>query len=64
MASNRSAARSSTAGRPEPVVTTDEAGLFVPGVVVVVDPDRAEHLGAFVEDALSLEDALEAMDEE
>ena len=35
-----------------------------PGVVVELDPDEAERLGAFQEDALSLEDALEASTDE
>ena len=35
-----------------------------PGMVVEFDPDEAERLGAFQEDALSLEDALEASTDE
>jgi type IV secretion system protein VirB1 len=31
----------------------------VPGLVIEMDPDEAEKLGAFEEDALSFEDALE-----
>ena len=48
----------------QPLVTTDENGLLLPGVVVVVDPDRADELGAFAEDALSLDDVLAAQDDE
>ena len=36
----------------------------VPGMVVEFDPDEAEQLGAFREDAMSLEDALEASSDE
>jgi hypothetical protein len=32
--------------------------LVVPGVVLVLDPEEADTCGAFVEDALSEEDAL------
>ena len=46
------------------VVTTDERALRVPGAVVVVDPERADEMGAFQEDALSPEDAAAAIDEE
>lgn len=35
-----------------------------PGMVVEFDPDEAEQLGAFREDAMSLEDALEASTDE
>lgn len=49
---------------PAPLLTTDELGLEVPGVGVVVDPVRAAELGAFREDALSLADVLAAQDEE
>ena len=38
--------------------------LEVPGMVVEFDPDEAEQLGAFQEDAMSLEDALEASSDE
>jgi hypothetical protein len=55
--------RPATAGRG-PILTTDADALFAPGVAVVVDPDRAEQLGAFVEDALSFEDVLAAQDQE
>ncbi len=48
----------------QPVVTTDPDALFVPGVGVVVDPDQAERLGAFIEDALTPDDVLAAQDEE
>ena len=48
---------------PKPVLTTDEAAFGVPGVGVVVDPERATELGAFREDAVRLEDVLDAQDE-
>lgn len=34
--------------------------LAAAGLPVAVDPDEADEMGAFVEDALSLEDALES----
>ncbi len=60
-------ARASLAKSPaprQPVVTTNLDALFVPGVGVIVDPDQAERLGAFIEDALTPDDALAAQDEE
>jgi hypothetical protein len=36
------------------------ADILVPGAVVEVDPEDAERAGAFVEDALSPEDAEDA----
>lgn len=38
--------------------------METPGMVVEFDPDEAERLGAFQEDAMSLEDALEASSDE
>lgn len=49
---------------PVPLLTTDEVGLALPGVGVLVDPERASEMGAFREDALSLDDVLAAQDEE
>ena len=34
--------------------------METPGAVIEFDPDEADQLGAFIEDALSEEDALEA----
>ncbi|MEW5250882.1 conjugal transfer protein TraD [Microbulbifer discodermiae] len=34
--------------------------LEVPGAVIEMDPDEAEQLGAFVEDALTEEEALDS----
>ena len=39
------------------VVNQKLKDIETPGVVVDFDPEEAEHAGAFVEDALSLEDA-------
>jgi len=44
-------------GRHSPVLPTDYLDLVTPGVVVVVDADEAEALGAFEETALTHEDA-------
>lgn len=38
--------------------------LSAPGYVVEVDPDEAEIMGAFLEDALNLEDAIGALFDE
>ena len=43
-----------------PVVSTDYADLVTAGVVVEVEPDEAEALGAFEETALSQADAWDA----
>ncbi len=43
-----------------PVISTDMKDLLVPGVMVEVDAATAEYYGAFVETALSEEDAWEA----
>lgn len=40
------------------------ADLDTPGAVVEMDPEEAELAGAFVEDALTAEDALEAAADE
>ena len=48
-----------TSGR-EPVVSLDIADIAVPGVIVEVDPDMADELGAFHEDALTDADAWES----
>jgi hypothetical protein len=45
------------------VVTTDSAALGLAGTIVILDPDEAEELGAFEEDALSVAEALLAMPE-
>lgn len=47
-----------------PLFTRDLDLLGVPGVVVSVDPETAEEMGAFEEDALSAEDAIAASTEE
>ena len=44
----------------DPLVTQNLADLTTPGVVVEVDPDVAEALGAFEETALSEADAWDA----
>jgi hypothetical protein len=44
----------------DPIVTRDLADFALPGVVVEVDPDEAEALGAFEETALSDADAWDA----
>lgn len=55
-------------GFREPSQTIDETirqklgDAEVPGAVVYFDPDEAERAGAFVEDALSEDDAREAED--
>ena len=46
--------------RHSPIVSTDYADLLTPGVVIELQPDEADALGAFREDALSLSDALDA----
>lgn len=46
--------------RHSPIVSTDYADFLTPGVVIELDPDQADDLGAFHEDALSLDDALDA----
>ncbi len=38
--------------------STNPADMMRPGYVVEVDHDLADELGAFVEDAISLEDAI------
>lgn len=40
------------------------ADLDTPGAVIEMDPEEAELAGAFVEDALTAEDALEASTDE
>jgi molecular chaperone DnaK (HSP70) len=42
--------------RQEPIITDNMAEFLTPGVIVEVDPDEAEALGAFQETALSEED--------
>lgn len=42
--------------------SVDDVGL--PGVLVVFEPEEAEAWGAFIEDALSLSEAIEAHSEE
>jgi hypothetical protein len=46
--------------RYDPLVTQNLADLTTPGVVVEVDSDEAEALGAFEETALSEADAWES----
>ena len=47
----------------QPLVTEDLAGLAIPGAIVSIDPETAESMGAFLEDALSEEEAWESNDE-
>jgi hypothetical protein len=44
----------------QPIITSDQTAIGKPGAIVQVDPDEAEALGAFVEDALTLEEAWDA----
>ena len=46
------------------VVTTDPGAFGVPGVVLMVDPDEADDLGACEETALSPEDAWDSNSDE
>lgn len=51
------------AKKPKQLVKDDDERLLnleIPGYVATFDPDEAEELGAFVEDALSDEDAYES----
>jgi hypothetical protein len=43
-----------------PIISTDLAEFLTPGVIVEVDPDEAEDLGAFEETALTDASAWEA----
>lgn len=43
-----------------PIISENLDDLLTPGVIVEVDPDVAEDLGAFLETALSEEDAWES----
>lgn len=45
---------------PRQIRSTDPADIMRPGYVVEVDHDLAEQLGAFVEDAISLDDATDS----
>ncbi|GAN80394.1 hypothetical protein [Acidocella aminolytica] len=45
---------------PRQIRSTDPADMMKPGYVVEIDHDLADELGAFVEDAISLEDAIES----
>ncbi|GBQ23420.1 MAG: hypothetical protein PHI71_16675 [Acidiphilium sp.] len=45
---------------PRQIRSTDPADIMRPGFVVEIDHDLADELGAFVEDAISLEDAIES----
>ena len=44
----------------EPILVQSIEELLTPGVVVEVEPDAAEAMGAFAENALSEEEAWEA----
>ncbi len=46
------------------IVNAKLADLDTPGAVIEMDPEEAELAGAFVEDALTAEDALEASTDE
>lgn len=41
-------------------VDAKRADILIPGFIAEFDPDEADFAGAFVEDAMSLEDALDA----
>lgn len=41
----------------KPIITQDQTMLYTPGVIVSCNPEEADNLGAFVEDALSFDDA-------
>jgi hypothetical protein len=43
-----------------PIISTNMEHFGIPGVVIELDPEEAEAWGAFEEDAISLEDALES----
>ncbi|MGH3710347.1 MAG: hypothetical protein ACRDRQ_20075 [Pseudonocardiaceae bacterium] len=43
-----------------PIYSQSIEDVDLPGVVVEVDPDDAEEMGAFPEDALTLDDVLQA----
>jgi hypothetical protein len=45
---------------PRQIRSTDPADMMKPGYVVEIDHDLADELGAFVEDAISLEEAIES----
>lgn len=45
---------------PRQIRSTDPADIMRPGFVVEIDHDLADELGAFIEDAISLEDAIES----
>lgn len=44
----------------DPIISLDLADFMVPGVVVEVDPEEAESLGAFEETALTEAEAWES----
>ena len=48
----------------EPLYTTDTDAVGEPGVVVIVEPDDADDMGAFAETALSPEDAWDSNSDE
>jgi len=48
----------------QPLVTSDPAAFGLAGVILDLDPDDAADLGAFPEDALSLEDAWDSNTDE
>lgn len=48
----------------QPIYSESVADLGVPGVVVIVDPDEAEAMGAFEEQALTEAEAWEGTDGE
>lgn len=41
----------------KPVITKDQTMLHAPGVIFSCNPEEADSLGAFAEDALSFDDA-------
>ena len=46
--------------RADPVISESPDDLLIPGVIVEVDPDEAERMGAFEEDALDEATAWES----
>lgn len=45
---------------PRQIRSTDPDDIMRPGFVVEIDHDLADELGAFIEDAISLVDAIES----
>lgn len=45
---------------PRFIISNDYADFLKPGFLVELDQDEADDLGAFVEDAISIEDAIDS----